>query len=268
MMAATLDESSEDHTIEMTFVVSSMRCCVCSEPMSVRLAPWCRRCENCGIWASTLRSNINGVAHEHLDEQHREAGLSTLRRRNNVRILERLHDLGVAKGAHVLDVGSAHGWFVLAAREAGYVAEGIEPDDGVARVRGSGRHPRAARIVSRRALRGRDVRCHHLQRRSRAYCRCPRCARGRTPPPQTSRALQCQYPEQPWDRLSNWGFRSTSRCGIDLRPNSGSVDYPRHMFGTLTNLGSSGWRRWKAFSASMLRDWIALSDAVCGNALM
>ncbi len=109
-----------------------MRCCICSAEMSVWLAPWCFRCAYCGTSGSTLTPDINGVGHVRLDEQRREAGLSTLRRRNNAQILRRLHDLGLANGAHILDVGSAHGWFVLAACEAGFAAEGIEPDEAVA----------------------------------------------------------------------------------------------------------------------------------------
>jgi SAM-dependent methyltransferase len=133
-MLSYLPRSPRELTIQAIAVMPSLRCCLCSEPMAARLAPWCFRCTKCGTWGSTLPSDINGVDHHYLDEQHRVAGLSTLRRNNNALILQRLRRLGVANGARILDVGSAHGWFVLAAREAGYIADGIEPDDAVARI--------------------------------------------------------------------------------------------------------------------------------------
>ncbi|UZJ24549.1 class I SAM-dependent methyltransferase [Rhodococcus antarcticus] len=76
--------------------------------------------------------DINGDTHSGLDESLRETGLSALRAANNARVLDRLAQLGLRDGARVLDVGSAHGWFVRAAVERGWRAEGLEPDDAIA----------------------------------------------------------------------------------------------------------------------------------------
>jgi SAM-dependent methyltransferase len=102
--------------------------------MLASLAPWCCRCPDCGTWGSTLTPDINGERHAVLDERQREMGLVSLRRRNNERILSRLRDQGLPDSAEMLDVGSAHGWFVRAARDAGHSVQGIEPDEAVARL--------------------------------------------------------------------------------------------------------------------------------------
>lgn len=107
-------------------------CCIC-ETSTTRSGPqWRFRCTTCGTWASRLGVDINGATHAALDESRRETGLSELRRTNNTTILDRLSGLGLEAGARVLDVGSAHGWFVRAAQERGWRAEGIEPDSAVA----------------------------------------------------------------------------------------------------------------------------------------
>lgn len=102
--------------------------------MVTRVKPWCFRCPSCGTWASTLDVGINGADHINLDEGLRETGLAALRDQNNAVILSRLTDLGLRPGSRLLDVGSAHGWFVLAARAHGLDAEGIEPDDEIAKL--------------------------------------------------------------------------------------------------------------------------------------
>lgn len=99
---------------------------------STQLAAWCFRCPSCRTWGSTLPVGINAVEADVIDEDLREAGLTALRHKNNVRIVERVRALGVEPGMRVLDVGCAHGWFVLAAQESGLRAEGIEPDRAVA----------------------------------------------------------------------------------------------------------------------------------------
>lgn len=107
-------------------------CCVCDTIMVQSGPAWRFRCLGCGTWASTLSVDINGDAHSDLDESLRETGLSTLREMNNTRVLNRLAQLGLPDHAQVLDVGSAHGWFVRAAVDRGWQAEGLEPDDAIA----------------------------------------------------------------------------------------------------------------------------------------
>jgi SAM-dependent methyltransferase len=96
--------------------------------------PWCYRCPQCSTWGSTLDVGINGAGHANLDEGLRETGLAVLREANNEIIMRRLAQLGAPEGARLLDVGSAHGWFVRAARARGFEAEGIEPDTEVAKL--------------------------------------------------------------------------------------------------------------------------------------
>lgn len=110
----------------------SLSCSVCDGEMRTRLEPWCLQCRECGTWASTLAVGINSEAHLGLDEELREAGLAELRHHNFTVIIDRLVAHGLTPGSRVLDVGSAHGWFLAAARDRGLHAEGLEPDEAVA----------------------------------------------------------------------------------------------------------------------------------------
>lgn len=107
-------------------------CCVCGQTLTPQtsLAPWCLRCEGCGTWASSLPVGINAVDH-HLDETARENGLRHVRERVGRRVLSAVLD-GAPPGTRLLDIGSAHGWFVALARGRGFDAVGIEPDETVA----------------------------------------------------------------------------------------------------------------------------------------
>jgi 2-polyprenyl-3-methyl-5-hydroxy-6-metoxy-1,4-benzoquinol methylase len=62
----------------------------------------------------------------------RIAGLESLRRENFRTILGELGEFTTVQGARILDVGSAYGWFLEEAAEAGALATGIEPDARVA----------------------------------------------------------------------------------------------------------------------------------------
>jgi SAM-dependent methyltransferase len=94
------------------------------------LADWCHRCPSCGTWGATLPVAINDEDSP-IDEVRREAGLRSIRQRVSGLILRRI-EAAEPPGRRLLDIGSAHGWFVGAAAGSGYVAEGIEPDEGVA----------------------------------------------------------------------------------------------------------------------------------------
>lgn len=103
-------------------------CCVCDAAMQPLISSWSFCCPRCGTWGSSLRVGINGPQHHVLDEDLRETGLFQLRKQNNEIILDRLRMLGLARGGSLLDVGAAHGWFVLAAHDRGLKATGIDPD--------------------------------------------------------------------------------------------------------------------------------------------
>jgi SAM-dependent methyltransferase len=103
-------------------------CCVCDTAMQPLMSSWSFCCPQCGTWGSSLHVGINGPQHHVLDEDLRETGLSLLRKQNNEIILDRLRMLNLAPGGTLLDVGAAHGWFVLAALDRGLKATGIDPD--------------------------------------------------------------------------------------------------------------------------------------------
>lgn len=120
--------------------MTDIKCCVCESPMQNREADWCYLCPRCHTWGSTLPVGINReTLHGGLDEVLREEGLAELRRDNLATVTDRLIKLGLRPDARVLDVGSAHGWFLKAATARGLDAEGIEPDRVVAAMPGSGR---------------------------------------------------------------------------------------------------------------------------------
>lgn len=103
-------------------------CPVCGAALRRTRHDWVLCCPDCGHLASTLEpANEHPAADGRIDEERREAALSTLRRRNFEIILDRLAALSV-HGSALLDVGCAHGWFLDAAARRGYVVEGVEPD--------------------------------------------------------------------------------------------------------------------------------------------
>ncbi len=67
-----------------------------------------------------------------LDEQRRELALVTLRKKNFERILDRLDSVTGSTRQALLEVGSAHGWFLDAAARRGHDVHGIEPDAPIA----------------------------------------------------------------------------------------------------------------------------------------
>ncbi|HQN09487.1 MAG TPA: class I SAM-dependent methyltransferase [Thermoanaerobaculia bacterium] len=115
-------------------------CPVCGGTFLRRGPEWALRCGGCRFWRSTLGAadgRLNRT--EVLDEARRADGLRPLRDANFAREIALLSRLRSLAGARVLDVGSAHGWFLEAAARCGALAEGIEPDEqiaGPARARG------------------------------------------------------------------------------------------------------------------------------------
>lgn len=107
-------------------------CCVCLTPMSSMATTWQFRCAECGTQASDLDVTINDRV-DLVDEDARATGLHELRRRNNATVVARVTAWGAPPGARLLDVGSAHGWLLRQATDAGLRAVGVEPDVAVAR---------------------------------------------------------------------------------------------------------------------------------------
>ena len=79
---------------------------------------WLGACRGCGFQASTLTPGAGtGIA-----------GLEQLRRDNFEALLDRLEQIRPLRGAKLLEVGCAKGWFLAAAAERGAKAKGIEPE--------------------------------------------------------------------------------------------------------------------------------------------
>jgi 2-polyprenyl-3-methyl-5-hydroxy-6-metoxy-1,4-benzoquinol methylase len=105
-------------------------CPVCESPLQESLRKWHFFCPRCAYEQSSLEPAINeNQAYDNIDEAARETGLRELRL-SNFRIL--LGAIGQLKpeGGSLLDVGSAHGWFVEEAMDT-YEVLGIEPDEAI-----------------------------------------------------------------------------------------------------------------------------------------
>lgn len=108
-------------------------CVACGTPVTVTVRPWAARCPSCGAWRSSLEPEIESLTlHEAIDPEARATGLKDLRDGNNAQILDGIAALRPLAGATLLDIGSAHGWFLRAARDRGMTAEGIEPEAAMA----------------------------------------------------------------------------------------------------------------------------------------
>jgi SAM-dependent methyltransferase len=105
-----------------------MQCIVCGNPQTLGLAGWHARCPGCSYESAALAVAINdAAAGEPVDEQERELGLKALRLENFRTIVELAERFAPSGGRRLLDVGSAHGWFLEAA-QARFAVLGIEPD--------------------------------------------------------------------------------------------------------------------------------------------
>lgn len=104
-----------------------LACIVCGKFLQAGLVRWHASCPGCQYERAALEGAINGASEVALDEVAREAGLKALRQENFRAIVTLLQQHGVAPGARVLDVGSAHGWFLEVAAEQ-YQVLGVEPD--------------------------------------------------------------------------------------------------------------------------------------------
>jgi SAM-dependent methyltransferase len=103
-------------------------CIVCGGAAESRAVPWASECRACGTWRSSLAPAIGETTAYRLDEQARAQGLRLLRQRNFATVLDRIDAVRPLAGARLLDVGSAHGWFLDAAARRGAQAIGAEPD--------------------------------------------------------------------------------------------------------------------------------------------
>lgn len=108
-----------------------MTCIVCHTPLDTGLSGWHYTCPSCAYESGALTVAINHAAeHAEIDEAVRETSLKALRQ-DNFRAIVALTRQFAAPGARtLLDVGSAHGWFLETAAGA-FEVLGIEPDEWV-----------------------------------------------------------------------------------------------------------------------------------------
>lgn len=104
-----------------------MTCIVCGNTKVAGLAGWHARCPVCNYESGALSGAINDHSAVALDETDREAGLKALRLENFRTIVAYARRHMTAARPRLLDVGSAHGWFLESAREQ-FDVLGVEPD--------------------------------------------------------------------------------------------------------------------------------------------
>ena len=110
-----------------------MDCIVCAGSTRVGHQPWHRLCPSCRYESADLAPVINeSQAHSQVDEADRALALKAVRTENFRLIVDRLARLVPAKARRLLDVGSAHGWFLEEASKR-FAVVGVEPDEVVAR---------------------------------------------------------------------------------------------------------------------------------------
>ena len=108
-------------------------CNVCDGPLVRGIADWHFVCRACGLAHSAFAPAINARQAAIVPDEHaRSSGLAPLRDAGYRRVLDALRATrGGGRGGTLLEVGSAHGWFLRAAAPDFDRSVGIEPDDGV-----------------------------------------------------------------------------------------------------------------------------------------
>ena len=107
-----------------------MECIVCGSRTAPGLADWHATCPACAYESAALQVAINGPTGERVDEAERETGLKVLRLQNFRMIVEAAKRHARPGRCKLLDVGSAHGWFLQTAG-ASFDVLGVEPDAAV-----------------------------------------------------------------------------------------------------------------------------------------
>lgn len=104
-----------------------MTCIVCGNTKVAGLAGWHATCPACNYESAALSVVINAHTGPAVDEAEREAGLKALRLENFRTIVAWARQHVSVSRPRLLDVGSAHGWFLETAREQ-FDVLGVEPD--------------------------------------------------------------------------------------------------------------------------------------------
>lgn len=104
-----------------------MECIVCGSTQTPGLAAWHATCPACKYESAALAVAINQQTADQVDEAERETGLKALRLENFRVIVDAARRHAPRGGRKLLDVGSAHGWFLETARNS-FDVLGVEPD--------------------------------------------------------------------------------------------------------------------------------------------
>ena len=104
-----------------------MVCIVCGSTQTAGLAAWHATCPACHYESAALSVAINQATSVELNEAEREAGLKALRLENFRAIVQYAKRHARPGARSLLDVGSAHGWFLETAR-GDFDVLGVEPD--------------------------------------------------------------------------------------------------------------------------------------------
>lgn len=105
-------------------------CPVCQSELHAGYRSWHWICKSCGYERANLQPTINlHSSHQLIDEGARETGLRELRLGNFKKILADIKSIKTKNG-YLLDVGSAHGWFLDIAKKE-FKVLGLEPDENV-----------------------------------------------------------------------------------------------------------------------------------------
>ena len=104
-----------------------MACIVCGNTQVAGLAGWHATCPACHYESAALNVTINAHNGPAVDEAEREAGLKALRLENFRTIVAWARRHVTAGRPRLLDVGSAHGWFLETA-QGQFDVLGVEPD--------------------------------------------------------------------------------------------------------------------------------------------
>lgn len=107
-------------------------CPCCDGNLIGGVLSWVFKCPSCRYEGSDLKPQNLSSKVSRLDEVAREQGLAALRKSNFRILLNKCTDY-LKPAGRLLDIGCAHGWFMVAASEKGFSIDGIEPDADVAR---------------------------------------------------------------------------------------------------------------------------------------
>ena len=119
----------KNNTIEET---KKLMCDACGTEMRTGLSTWHFVCPSCHFERATLEPKINQI--QSIDETARENALRAIREHNFNLLLNWLKEstsITNNKRPRLLDVGSAHGWFLEKVKDD-FDGTGIEPDETMA----------------------------------------------------------------------------------------------------------------------------------------